>query len=138
MLEADEGDDSESSDSEDDDDVERELGGEVPERRRRHKSPNPEEGVDWAKDIDADDESRQLLSFDIYLKGNVSKSTSFFKTAGKEGRGFRMFPFVEKRRRVDEYGEVLDVGMWLRRGKIMEDEAESDEGGCSLTRIVWS
>ncbi|KAI0315379.1 beta-lactamase-like protein [Amylostereum chailletii] len=129
ILEADEGDEDSdsSSDSEDEDDVERELGGEVPERRRRRKSPNQDEGDDWTKGIDADDASRQLLSFDIYLKGNVSKSTSFFKSTGRESRGFRMFPYVEKRRRVDEYGEVLDVGMWVRRGKLIEEETESED-----------
>ena len=67
------------------------------------------------------------LSFDIYLKGNVARgAASFFRAAPHaEGRGFRMFPYVEKRRRIDDYGEVLDVGAWVRRGKIME-EAENE------------
>jgi hypothetical protein len=38
-----------------------------------------------------------------------------------------MFPYVEKKRRVDEYGETIDVGMWLRKGKVLEEEAESDD-----------
>ena len=38
-----------------------------------------------------------------------------------------MFPYVEKKRRVDEYGETLDVGMWLRKGKALEEDAESEE-----------
>jgi cleavage and polyadenylation specificity factor subunit 2 len=38
-----------------------------------------------------------------------------------------MFPYVEKKRRVDEYGETVDVGMWLRKGKVLEEDAESDE-----------
>jgi cleavage and polyadenylation specificity factor subunit 2 len=37
-----------------------------------------------------------------------------------------MFPYVEKKRRVDEYGETVDVGMWLRKGKILEEDAERD------------
>ena len=65
-----------------------------------------------------------MLSFDIYLKGNVSRAVSFFKSAGKENQRFRMFPYVEKKRRVDEYGEVLDVAMWVRRRKIMGKEAK--------------
>ena len=77
--------------------------------------------------MDADDSARQMLSFDIYLKGNVSRAASFFKSAGKENQRFRMFPYVEKKRRVDEYGEVIDVAMWVRRGKIMEEEAEDEE-----------
>jgi len=28
---------------------------------------------------------------------------------------------------VDEYGETVDVGMWLRKGKVLEEDAESDE-----------
>jgi cleavage and polyadenylation specificity factor subunit 2 len=28
---------------------------------------------------------------------------------------------------VDEYGEVIDVAMWVRRGQIMEEEAEDEE-----------
>jgi cleavage and polyadenylation specificity factor subunit 2 len=37
-----------------------------------------------------------------------------------------MFPYVEKKRRVDEHGDVIDVAMWVRRGQIME-EAEDEE-----------
>jgi len=82
----------------------------------------------WGRGLDApEDGTKQLLSFDIYLKGNVSRTTSFFKSTGKETQRFRMFPYVEKKRKVDEYGEVIDIGMWLRRGKIMEEEAEGDE-----------
>lgn len=79
---------------------------------------------DW---LDGDEGlTKQVLSFDIYLKGNVSKSTSFFKNTG-HGPRFRMFPYVEKKRRVDDYGETIDVGMWLRKGKALEEEAESEE-----------
>jgi hypothetical protein len=38
-----------------------------------------------------------------------------------------MFPYVEKKRRVDDYGETIDVGMWLRKGKALEEEAESED-----------
>ncbi|GAA5964649.1 hypothetical protein JCM3765_007657 [Sporobolomyces pararoseus] len=52
-------------------------------------------------------------SFDIYVKGEygVRKLT--------EGNGlprYRMFPVVERKRRVDAYGEAIDVEGWLRRG----------------------
>ena len=36
-----------------------------------------------------------------------------------------MFPYIERKRRVDSYGEVIDVGMWLRKGKALEEDAES-------------
>jgi cleavage and polyadenylation specificity factor subunit 2 len=121
LLEADEGADSSDSDSDaaDEEDVERALGLDAEATRN--------EGADWGRGMDADDSGRQLLSFDIYLKGNVSRAVSFFKSAGKENQRFRMFPYVEKKRRVDEYGEVVDVAMWVRRGKIMEEEAEDEE-----------
>jgi cleavage and polyadenylation specificity factor subunit 2 len=121
LLEADEGADSSDSDSDaaDEEDVERALGLDTEAARN--------EGADWGRAMDADDSGRQMLSFDIYLKGNVSRAVSFFKSAGKENQRFRMFPYVEKKRRVDEYGEVLDVAMWVRRGMIMEEEAGDEE-----------
>jgi cleavage and polyadenylation specificity factor subunit 2 len=122
LLEADEGADSSDSDSDaaDEEDVERALGLDAEAARA--------DGADWGRVMDAEDSGRQMLSFDIYLKGNVSRAVSFFKSAGKENQRFRMFPYVEKKRRVDEYGEVIDVAMWVRRGKIMEEEAEDEEG----------
>ncbi|KAF8261769.1 beta-lactamase-like protein [Lactarius quietus] len=121
LLEADEGADSSDSDSDaaDEEDVERALGLDSEATRA--------DGADWGRGMDADDSARQMLSFDIFLKGNVSRAASFFKSAGKENQRFRMFPYVEKKRRVDEYGEVIDVAMWVRRGKIMEEEAEDEE-----------
>ena len=121
LLEADEGADSSDSDSDaaDEEDVERALGLDADAART--------DGADWGRGMDAEDSGRQMLSFDIYLKGNVSRAVSFFKSAGKENQRFRMFPYVEKKRRVDEYGEVIDVAMWVRRGQIMEEEADDEE-----------
>ncbi|KAF5358936.1 hypothetical protein D9758_004760 [Tetrapyrgos nigripes] len=130
MLEADEDDsDSDSDSDEEEDEVRRALGGDGMEDddghiRRRLKGEGGE--GDWNMDGD-EGLTKQLLSFDIYLKGNVSKATSFFKHVGGPTQRFRMFPYVEKKRRVDEYGETLDVGMWLRKSKILEEEAESDD-----------
>jgi cleavage and polyadenylation specificity factor subunit 2 len=123
LLEGDEGADPSDSDSDaaDEEDVERALGLNAEAARN--------EGADWGPRMDADDSGRQMLSFDIYLKGNrdVSRAVSFFKSSGKENQRFWMFPYVEKKRRVDEYGEVLDVAMWVRRGKIMGEEAGDEE-----------
>lgn len=141
MLEADE-DDSESDDSEDEDAVEQTLDdmmdvnddedpsapiytepGAGGGRRRGRKDPDM---GNW--DFETEDGStKHMLSFDIYMKGNVSKTASFFKAEGGQQQRFRMFPYVERKRRVDSYGEVVDVGLWLRRGKIFEEEAESEE-----------
>lgn len=137
MLEADEDEsDSESddSDADDEDEVRKTLEDDAMDtddpaarmdRRRRQKSDKALDN-DWNMDGD-EGLTKQLLSYDIYLKGNVSKATSFFKSAGGQAQRFRMFPYVERKRRVDEYGETIDVATWLRKGKILEEEAESDE-----------
>ena len=134
ILEADE-DESESdsdSDADEEDEVRRTLEDDMDidlddgdGKLRRRKGDNLDSS-DWALDGD-EGLTKQFLSFDIYLKGNVSRATSFFKTAGSQAQRFRMFPYVEKKRRVDEYGETIDVGMWLRKGKALEEAAESDE-----------
>ncbi|CAA7260032.1 unnamed protein product [Cyclocybe aegerita] len=135
MLEADEDDSDSDSDSESDDEAEVRdaLGGDSTDTMRDdageggERGKKSERGVDNTDWYDGDEGlTKQLLSFDIYLKGNVSKSTSFFKSTGQSQR-FRMFPYVEKKRKVDDYGETIDVGMWLRKGKALEEEAESEE-----------
>lgn len=140
MLEADEADSESDSDSDSDSDeeneVERSLGddfmdtAEEGKRRpngrakRKRGELGPADGADWGEEAD---EGVTRISFDIYLKGNVAKATSFFKSAESQMQRFRMFPYVEKKRRVDEYGETVDVGMWLRKGKALEEDTESDE-----------
>ena len=130
MLEADEDESDSDSDSDDEDEGEQVLGEDVMDVgkelvSKRGKGDKSGDG-DWGMDGD-EGLTKHLLSFDIYIKGNVSKATSFFKTAGGQTQRFRMFPFIEKKRRVDEYGETIDVGMWLRKGKVLEEDAESDE-----------
>jgi cleavage and polyadenylation specificity factor subunit 2 len=129
MLEADEVDSESESDSDSDEEenevsraLEADLAGDVDRRRKGERNAD----IDWTLDGD-EGLTRQLLSYDIYLKGNVSKATSFFKHVGGQTPRYRMFPYVEKKRRVDEYGETIDVGMWLRKGKVLEEEREGDE-----------
>lgn len=135
VLEADEDESDEESDtdSEEEEEVERTLNDDDMDtfdddnravRRRKHDKT--EDNADWGGDMD-DGLTKTLLSFDIYLKGNVSKLTSFFKSTDGQTHRFRMFPYVEKKRKVDEYGETIDVGMWLRKGKVFEEDAESEE-----------
>lgn len=138
MLEADEGDSENESDRDEDDEDEMAVDaalrgddddmdtGDVDAGMRSVKTGPSQE---WS--LEDADSSRQL-SFDIYLKGNVSKATSFFKSSSGMTQRFRMYPYVEKsssgvKRRVDEYGETLDIGMWLRRGRAMDEDAESEE-----------
>ncbi|KAJ7714317.1 beta-lactamase-like protein [Mycena maculata] len=133
MLEADEDESDSDSDSEaeDEDEVRQALEDEPIDTEgdgtgKKRKADKALDGVDWGLDGD-EGLTKQLLSFDIYLKGNVSKATSFFKNVGGQTQRFRMFPYVEKKRRVDEYGETVDVAMWLRKGRVFEEEAETDE-----------
>ncbi|CBQ73226.1 conserved hypothetical protein [Sporisorium reilianum SRZ2] len=66
------------------------------------------------------------LSFDIYLKGNASRATSFFGSkAGQEGPfglgvRYRLFPAIERKRLVVGFGEVTDVARWLSRRRALE------------------
>lgn len=54
-------------------------------------------------------------SFDIYVKGEYGVRRVM------EGLPrYRMFPVVERKRRVDAYGEAIDVEGWLKRG--VEDD----------------
>jgi cleavage and polyadenylation specificity factor subunit 2 len=62
---------------------------------RKQKGEKGTDTADWLIDVD-EGLTEQLLSFDIYLKGNVSKATSFSKTVGGQTQRFRMFPYVEK------------------------------------------
>ncbi|KAF8528949.1 beta-lactamase-like protein [Hysterangium stoloniferum] len=143
MLEADE-DDSDSDDSEiqsdndlegGDDMLDQDVklttviepgGGGGSRRRGKHGVDGVTELGDWAFDQE-EALTKQLLSYDIYLKGNVSRTTSFFKTTAGQTQRFRMFPYIERKRRVDSYGETVDVGMWLRKGKALEEYAETEE-----------
>lgn len=125
MLEADEDDSDSDSDSEEEVDAQNPFDDEMDVDIPRNAKNT--ETLDWGG-MDADEGyTKQLLSFDIYVKGNASKGTSFFKSVGGASQRFRMFPYVEKKKRVDQYGETVDVGMWLRKGKVLEEEAETDE-----------
>ena len=95
-------------------------------RSKRKRGAEGADGADWQLGNEPD-EAVARVSFDVYLKGNVAKATSFFKAADGQTQRFRMFPYVEKKRRVDEYGETVDVATWLRKGKALEEDAESEE-----------
>ncbi|CAE6363218.1 unnamed protein product [Rhizoctonia solani] len=108
LLEADEADSDSSNSEADEEEVEDALGDDM-------DTGGPE-----------GDESAKQLSFDIFLKGNVSRAASFFKTAGQASR-FRMFPHIERKRRVDEYGETVDVATWLRKDRALAVAVEAEE-----------
>ncbi|WFD27119.1 hypothetical protein MNAN1_002115 [Malassezia nana] len=55
------------------------------------------------------------MSFDIFLQGHESRD---------DGLHYRMFPYVERKRKVDGYGESIDTVHWLSRRRRMEAEQE--------------
>lgn len=57
-------------------------------------------------------------SFDMYVKGSYAQRGG--QALGNELARYRMFPVVERKRRVDAYGEAIDVQGWLKRG--IEDD----------------
>lgn len=141
ILEADADDtdeeDDSDSDSEDENEVEFVLAGaeEDPDTvpkppmngKRKSGKRREKNEAGWSDIVDDDGLSKQMLSYDIYLKGNVAKATSFFKSADGQSQRFRMFPYIEKKRRIDDYGELIDVEVWMRKGKALEENTESDE-----------
>lgn len=84
------------------------------------------EGVDWTI-LDQEEVGLRYQSYDIYVKGHQNKTSNFFKSNDASVPRFRVFPFIEKRKRVDDFGEVIDVSSWLRKGKIMDQNAESEQ-----------
>ncbi|SNX83866.1 related to CFT2 - subunit of the mRNA cleavage and polyadenlylation factor [Melanopsichium pennsylvanicum] len=130
-LEADEDDSSDDSDSDGEvgegEDVYNVAGsGEAPEgggglvRKRPYGAAFAEPSGGTGQGVDTNQ-----LSYDIYLKGNASRATSFFGSAGKEGPfglgvRFRLFPAIERKRLVDGFGEVIDIARWLSRRRAVE------------------
>lgn len=85
---------------------------------------DPADGIIIAR-ADPDPEERLQMSFDIYVKGQQMRVG---RGAAGEMARFRMFPQVEKRgRKIDEYGEGIDIGQWIRRGREIEEEGETEE-----------
>ena len=69
------------------------------------------------------------LSFDIYLRGSASRMQPTLADGeyGEYGAGvrYRMFPFAERKRKVDGYGEAIDTARWLSRRRRIEAEQEA-------------
>lgn len=107
MLEADDLESDSDSDSDDED-----AGGIMTTR------------TEGANAFAGDGEDVRTMSFDIFVKGQQTRVGR--GVAGEMAR-FRMFPFLAKARRVDSYGEGLDIGQWVRKGREIEEEGETEE-----------
>ncbi|MBW0463570.1 hypothetical protein O181_003285 [Austropuccinia psidii MF-1] len=91
---------------------------------------------DW--DDFADDQ--QPTGIDIYVKGSAGKCPG----GGRLPR-FKMFPFKERQRTVDSYGEVVDVNDWLKIGDALgegtsqvNNEASNAENEDSDTQVRYA
>ena len=74
---------------------------------------------------DQDPDEKIHMSFDIFVKGQQTRIGKG-NQAGEMSR-FRMFPYIQRGRKVDDYGEGLDIGLWIRRGREIEEEGETKE-----------
>jgi cleavage and polyadenylation specificity factor subunit 2 len=74
-------------------------------------------GGAWDEFLDPLAQEGRQGTFDIYVRGRLGEAG---EGVGVQAR-VRMFPYFERRRRVDPYGEVIDVKGWLMRGKQEED-----------------
>lgn len=108
-----EGSSDEESDDEEEDMLEETTGEEVKSRGQGMEADDGHGGPE--------------ISFDIYLKGNASRATTFIESSGertvgryKTGIRFRTFPVIERKKRIDGYGETLDLRQWLHRRKQLE------------------
>ncbi|POW01565.1 hypothetical protein PSHT_12478 [Puccinia striiformis] len=77
-------------------------------------------GASWDEFVD----EKEPMAFDIYVKGG--SATRF---SGGRTQTFRMFPVVERRRKVDGFGEVIDVDGWLKRGDAVDEAIQRVESG---------
>ncbi|BGP18072.1 hypothetical protein JCM10213_008391 [Rhodosporidiobolus nylandii] len=139
MLQANEAgesdDDSDASDAEAEADVAEEAADEqvAPVRRRRLGGFAGGAGA-WDEFLDtttaaeggAQQQPGQGQTFDIYVRGSYGLRKADYGTSGNNLPRFRMFPVAERRRRVDAYGEQIDVEGWMRRAAEGE-ELESPE-----------
>ncbi|KAI3624340.1 hypothetical protein CBS14141_002768 [Malassezia furfur] len=72
-------------------------------------------------------DARHEVSFDIFLRGMAGRAPGHGAPehdAYGAGVHYRMFPFVERKRKVDTYGEAIDTGKWLSRRRRLETEQE--------------
>lgn len=85
----------------------------------------------WDEFFD-DIRASQVGGFDIYVRQNnplnALKSMSMPLANQAQNTRYRMFPFFERRRRVDGYGEAVDIEGWKTRNKAPEELDAAMEG----------
>ena len=96
----------------------------------RSKSIMEEDELSDESDMDeADDTMEDLLGdqFDLYVK-DAGRSGGFFKQA----QSYRMFPYLERRKKIDDYGESIQIEHYMKASDLdrlqMEKGEENAEG----------
>lgn len=85
-----------------------------------------EEDESDSSDLDEDENMEDLLTkqFDLYVK-DAGKSGGFFKQA----QSYRMFPYLEKRKKIDDYGEAIQVEHYMKASDFERIEQEKKSLG---------
>lgn len=80
-----------------------------------------------SSDIDDGDENMEDLltkQFDLYVR-DAGKSGGFFKQA----QSYRMFPYLEKRKKIDDYGEAIQIEHYMKASDFERIEQEKKSLG---------
>jgi cleavage and polyadenylation specificity factor subunit 2 len=80
-----------------------------------------------SSDIDEVDENMEDLltkQFDLYVR-DTGKSGGFFKQA----QSYRMFPYLEKRKKIDDYGEAIQIEHYMKASDLERMEQEKKNLG---------
>ena len=88
----------------------------APPVRAMHRGRDADEDADESDSSD-DDVAPVVsddMSFDIFLRGQR-----------RDAMHFRLFPHIERKRRMDGYGEWIDTSRWLAKRKRLEAEQEA-------------
>ncbi|KAI8355622.1 beta-lactamase-like protein [Choanephora cucurbitarum] len=86
-----------------------------------------EEDESDSSDLDDGDENMEDLltkQFDLYVR-DAGKSGGFFKQA----QSYRMFPYLEKRKKIDDYGEAIQVEHYMKASDFERIEQEKKSLG---------
>ncbi|KAF7729866.1 cleavage and polyadenylation specificity factor subunit 2 [Apophysomyces ossiformis] len=86
-----------------------------------------EEDESDTSDIDeADDAMDDVLmtQYDLYVK-DAGRSGGFFKQA----QSYRMFPYLERRKRIDDYGEAIQVEHYMKASDMDQTQSRKQQLG---------
>ncbi|KAI8068327.1 beta-lactamase-like protein, partial [Gongronella butleri] len=95
-----------------------------------------EEDASDSSDMDeADDPMDDILvkQFDLYVRDNT-RSAGFFKQA----QSYHMFPFHDRRKKIDDYGEAIQADQYVLATDIERMLAVDGEGGSADMMVIDS